>query len=285
MWVGVACGPSTPAELEAHADSIEPIEERSAAYLEACEGGRITACLKAVELEGVADDARRKAAEIACEAGEGDGCLARSESPDDRWTAKGCEAGRGSACLAAAEVATEPRARARLLAQACHQAELSACVPAALAWRELGERGRSAALFGVACEGGANGTCWLAERMQQEAGRAEACAGGDAPACESLCLVDGLDCEEVTAGLETRCGDGDAVACTRRGLVASDDGDPGAGDWLWRGCDLVDPWACILLADRMAAGMARPAKARGDVGWLRNQACDLQLDYGCAKAP
>jgi hypothetical protein len=281
----LACGPSTPEELEAFGDQAESIEERAEAYGAACVAGRITACLSLAGLEGAPEQARTEAAEAACEAGEADGCLLRTESPGDRWGVKACEGGRGAACLAAAEVASDPRDRARLLGQACHQAELQACLPAALAWRGLGERTRSAALYGVACEGGREGACWLRDRMKEEADRAEACAAGDGPACEALCLRDGVGCEAVVDTLEGSCRDGRAVACTRRGLVAADRGDGDAGDWLWLGCDGVDPWACVLLADRVEAGMPLPEKARGDVGWLRNQACDLQLDYGCAKAP
>jgi len=283
LWL--ACGPSTPEEMESWADEQSDVEARAESYGEACELGRISSCLKLAVLEGAAPEQRREAAETACEAGEGDGCLARSEAPGDRWSVMACEAGRGAACLEAAAVATSDADRARLWAQACHQAELGACLPAALAWREQGDRKRSAALYGVACQGGRDGACWLRDRMQQEADRAEACGAGAAEACMELCLVDGVGCDAVGEALEVACGEGEAVACTRRGLVAADRGETDAGDWLWKGCDQVDPWACILLADRMAEGMERPAKARGDVGWLRNQACDLQLDYGCAKAP
>jgi len=281
----LACGPSTPEEFEAYGDEAVAVEDRSEAYEAACEGGRITACLALAGLEGAPEEARRSAAETACEAGEADGCLLRTEAPGDRWGVKACEGGRGSACLAAAGVATVDRDRARLLGQACHQAEIQACMPAALAWRDLGERGRSAALFGVACQGGRKGACWLRDRMKEEAARSEACEAGDRPACEALCIRDGVACVDVVEALEASCQAGHAVACTRRGLVASDQAEDDAGDWLWMGCDGVDPWACVLLADRMAEGMPRPKKARGDVGWLRNQACDLQLDYGCAKAP
>ncbi len=283
LWI--ACGPSTPEEMESWADDHVEVEARAEAYGEACDQGRISSCLKLAGLEGAAPELRRKAAEVACEAGEGDGCLLRSEAPGDRWSVMACDAGRGSACLEAATVATSSADRARLLAQACHQAELGACLPAALAWRRRGDRRRSAALYGVACEGGNEGACWLRERMQEEAVRAETCAADTPEACLELCLEDGVSCETLVAELESACGKGEAVACTRRGLLAADDGDADAGDWLWKGCDRFDPWACILLADRMATGMERPSKARGDEGWLRNQACDLQLDYGCAKAP
>ncbi len=55
---------------------------------------------------------------------------------------------------------------------------------------------------------------------------------------------------------------------------------------LWRGCDeseTVDAWSCWLLADRVERGRGiLPEVARGDVAWLRNQACDLQLAFACA---
>ncbi len=280
----VGCGASTPEELESRGDAAERVEEAVEAYRAACDASRIHACLKLATLEGAATEDRWPAAERACEAGEADACLARSEARGDRWERMACEAGRGAACLAAADH-VEGRDRARLLAQACHQAELQACLPAALAWRRLGDRGRSTALFGVACEGGVDGACWLRDQERQEAARADACAGGESEACVDLCLLDGVGCDAVVDALAAACDVGEAVACTRRGLVAADRGDPAAGEWLWRGCDRVDPWGCLLLADRVEAGMPLPAMARGDVGWLRNQACDLQLDYGCAKAP
>ena len=280
----VGCGPASPDELERRGDEAATVEEAAKAYQAACDRARIRACLKLALLDGADEADRRAAAEVACEAGEADACLVRSTSPGDAWRRRACEEGRGSACLDAAAVA-EGRARARLLAQACHQAELQACLPAALAWRALGALERSAALYGVGCEGGVEGACWLRDRVQAEAARAEACAAGSSEGCMQRCLEDGVGCEALAPALEEACRSGGAVACTRRGLVGADLGAPDAGDWLWRGCDQVDPWACLLLADRVEAGMPLPEKARGGVAWLRNQACDLQLDYGCAMAP
>jgi hypothetical protein len=53
-------------------------------------------------------------------------------------------------------------------------------------------------------------------------------------------------------------------------------------DVLWRGCDANDPGSCLLLAELVADGAPLPKAARGDVRWLRDQACDLQLAYACA---
>ena len=101
----------------------------------------------------------------------------------------------------------------------------------------------------------------------------------------ALCLEDGQQCGRIRAELEVACAEGLAIACTRRGVWGFTQEPADGGEWLWRGCDQVDPWACLLLADRMDDGLPRPPRARGDAEWLRNQACDLQLDYGCAKLP
>jgi hypothetical protein len=103
------------------------------------------------------------------------------------------------------------------------------------------------------------------------------------PACEQLRVP--AWCEAAKAPAEAACAAGEARACTVRaeaGVVTGED-DDAVNRWLWTGCDTVDPLACLRLADRLERGLgARPAKARGGIAWLRNQGCDLQLDYACA---
>lgn len=108
----------------------------------------------------------------------------------------------------------------------------------------------------------------------EASGCAEACAGGQASACRA-------------AELQTACEDGHPEACTLLGTVAHRgvvEMEPDAANvWLWRGCGGHDPWGCMRLAEAVEAGRgALPERSRGDVAWLRNQACDLQLDYACA---
>ena len=51
---------------------------------------------------------------------------------------------------------------------------------------------------------------------------------------------------------------------------------------LWRGCTADDGVSCLFLAELVAGGAPLPKASRGDVAWLRAQACDLQLNYACA---
>jgi hypothetical protein len=275
--------------MEAAAAAVAASDVAQAAvHLDAaCTAGHIPGCVQLAMLEGAEQALRTSAAELACDAGEADGCLARAQSPDDRWTTAACDAGRGSACLAAAAVTTDPRTKARLLAQACHGAELAACLPAADAWRALGDATRSAALAAFRCSAGQQNACALSDAIRDEAARSQACAAGDVGACEEACLRGQLDaCEEAREALQGLCEGRNGVACTRLGqlqLRSSDvDVRREAGATLWRACDAVDPWACWLLADWADAGNPLPPAARGDAAWLRDQACDLQLDYACA---
>jgi hypothetical protein len=51
---------------------------------------------------------------------------------------------------------------------------------------------------------------------------------------------------------------------------------------LWRGCDANDGVSCLFLAELVEDGAPLPKASRGDVAWLREQACDLQVNYACA---
>ncbi len=50
----------------------------------------------------------------------------------------------------------------------------------------------------------------------------------------------------------------------------------------WAGCAANDGLSCLLLAELVAGGAPLPKTSRGDVAWLREQACDLQVSYACA---
>jgi len=103
-----------------------------------------------------------------------------------------------------------------------------------------------------------------------------------------LGAADVAACTVVAAAAEPGCRAGNGVDC--HALAEANiarGGDPDAANLLlWKACDEtdpVDPWGCLRLADRVEHDIGTlPAAARGDVSWLRNQACDLQLDYACA---
>lgn len=116
---------------------------------------------------------------------------------------------------------------------------------------------------------------------------ARACEAGDPAACW-WSGVDrrwrASDPDAAIAAWTRGCATGDARCCaaipTARAPVAAADADA-ANVALWARCDADDAWGCLGLADRLLRGEgANPSDK--DLGWIRNQVCDLQLDYGCA---
>jgi len=277
----VACSGGDEVEpLEAARQLVEAGEEvEAAAALEPlCEAGDVDACALRAELSVGPDEVRLGAAERACEASLSVACLLRSEAPGDRWDQAACEAGDGPACQRAAEGAVEDRSRGRWAGQACHLGVVEACLPAAVeAWRQ-GQGGRAVSLASVRCAArDGDVACAVADGWKQAQAGAQRCDDGDASACVDACEA-GMTCASEV--LATACEAGDGRACRLVALGGSSE----AEELLWRACDevdAVDPWACLILADRVAAGAPLPAGARGGVAWLRTQACDLQLDYGC----
>lgn len=126
---------------------------------------------------------------------------------------------------------------------------------------------RYAALCAVAP---ADVACLLAPRVRGYADPRAACAGLRAPAACAAAPLDG-DGE----GLRIR-----AVAMLAGALPGS---AADAAVLLWRSCeDHHHGAACLALAELGARGEPLPPGTRGDVAWLRDQACDLQLAYACA---
>lgn len=104
---------------------------------------------------------------------------------------------------------------------------------------------------------------------------AERCAGHpEDPACPGA--VEGL---RTTCDLPKKDPGADGRACRALAWQLPQDERP---DVLWRGCDANDGWSCLLLAEVVVRGAPMPAASRGDVRWLRDQACDLQVWYACA---
>ncbi len=166
-----------------------------------------------------------------------------------------------------------------------------ACLAQADEARRAGDLERAAALYDARCEARPGDVaCTLAERVREQEGLATACAGGTSSACQELCTRsrDAAPCTTAAAAWEAECAEGSGAACLRRAeaLDAAGADAQQVNELLWVACDdtdPVEPWACLRLADRVERGVgALPKAARGDVAWLRNQACDLQLDYACA---
>ncbi len=112
---------------------------------------------------------------------------------------------------------------------------------------------------------------------EDPADRVDRYAKGCALGHRSACLGErGLDWPCEGEACVEACERGEARACTRVGRQEQGDGGNAA---LWRACDLDDPWGCLMLADRVAAGGANPSPK--SLEWLYNQVCDIQLDYGC----
>jgi len=284
----LACGPSTPeAWLAQGREQLEAGEEAAAAtsLTEACRSGAVDGCSLRWPLPvGPVDDVRF-AMERACEVDDAAACTARSETPGDHWDRAACDAGSGAACLRTARAAADEPTRQRLLATACHAGEVAGCLPAADAARATHDHARAAALLDQRCAlGGPDDVaCPLAQAARRHLAAQRACEAGEADACRASCAAGHRPhCEAAADSLRAACDEGDGVACRLLAATVPDDQVPLV---LWKGCDeveQVDPWSCLFLADAVEAGAELPAAARGDVPWLRNQGCDLQLDIACA---
>lgn len=102
---------------------------------------------------------------------------------------------------------------------------------------------------------------------------ARGCTLGNRSACLGATRLDPGCAPEACA---EACERGAARACTHLGRSST---GPEADALLWKGCDLDDPWGCLILADRVAAGADNPSGK--SLEWLYTQVCDIQLDYGC----
>jgi hypothetical protein len=285
LWLG--CAPAPPAErLEQAREQVSSgeVSQGAAALWALCEEGLVEACAaRAAVDEGPAEEVAR-AAERACEASVAAACVVRSSTPGDRWDQAACASGDGRACERAADASSDPAERQRFDAQACHLQRSARCLPAAVhAWRaQQGTRAIALAERACADSEGPPGGCGFVSGWRDALEAERRCGTGDEQGCRQACAagIEGM-CDRALPTLRRACGDGDGAACRLGALLGGD----GVEEALWRACDevaRVDPWACLLLADRVEAGAPLPSAARGDVPWLRNQACDLQLDYGCA---
>lgn len=166
-----------------------------------------------------------------------------------------------------------------------------ACLVEARRALEAGDAERAGALYAARCEAlPGDVACALAPLAAEHVPLSEACTGGDAGACKQHCTRSREPgaCTAAAEAWREGCEAGDGPSCLRRAeaLHASGAEPQVVNDLLWVACDdaePVQPWACLRLADLVERGHGRlPKRARGDVAWLRNQACDLQLDYACA---
>ena len=211
--------------------------------------------------------AREIAADRACARGDAEACwwvgLQRRwehDDPDGAWAAwsRGCDLGDGRACEAVAMLHRRGQVGAVDLAAA-------------------------RARYRQGCDGGWDGACAGLATVDRLIADRDSCWGQgepDAMTCGRACVESGGKeiCARAAELLTETCDRRDAVSCTLLGLMAGE-GEEG-NRWLWKACDLDDPWACLALADRVARGGENPSPK--SLEWLFNQVCDIQLDYGCA---
>jgi len=291
VWVvvaAVACGPSTPDEWLAEGRSrLEAGDEEAAAaaFDEACRGGSVDGCSLRWPLTVGSVDAVRFAMERSCEGADAAACAARAETAGDHYDRRACELGSGPACLRSADQASDEPSRRRFLAAACHAGATRGCLPASDAARRAGDRVMAAALLDARCalQGPTDVACALALAVREELTDERACEQGAQPGCRDACASGSTTgCRAAAPLLREACDGGDGAACR---LLARTLPEGEVPQVLWKGCDEVgevDPWSCLALADVVEAGAPLPSAARGDVAWLRNQGCDLQLDFACA---
>lgn len=105
--------------------------------------------------------------------------------------------------------------------------------------------------------------------------------GCDGAGCVSRCAAHPSDpaCAAQVDALRAACDRRDGAGCRALAHQLPADERPAA---LWAGCDANDGASCLFLAVLVAEGAPLPKAARGDVVWLWEQACDLQLTYACA---
>lgn len=166
-----------------------------------------------------------------------------------------------------------------------------ACLPEALAAWQAGDPALAEVLLAARCQAlPGDVACTLAGLAREQPALSEGCADGQIERCQVLCTRtrEAAACTAAAEGWRDACEAGHGPSCLKRAEALQVSGaEPQiVNELLWVACDETDPvepWACVRLADRVEAGHGRlPKTARGDVGWLRNQACDLQLDYACA---
>lgn len=203
---------------------------------------------------------------IACDAGITEACVTAGALPVE-YPAKphhnelGCEAGVAAAC---ARRSTAPDDA--WTARACTLGDGESCARRAAAVTDPAERQE---LLVAACRGNHLPACL-------PAGDGARTAGDNAVAAELY----GVRCAA----------EPDSTACTLAARVGRPTDEPpwppGPPDEvsaaLWKRCAADEAWACLQLSEHVGHGGPLPKDARGDAGWLRDQACDLQLDYACA---
>ncbi len=256
----------------------------------ACDGGVIEGCQAGGALQGI-DRASADALNArACEGGRAAACRLRAESVGDPWWVSACELGDGEACADLAALRPEAEAAA-LQIKACEGGHPPSCLIAARRALAAGDAATAKALYATRCEALPDDiACTLAQHTEDRGALARACGQRDLEACHRLCAQapSASVCAASAEALASACSAGDGAACRARAEAlnsAGQDADE-VNRILWRACDdsePVDPWACLRLAERVERGLGSlPREARGDVSWLRDQACDLQLAYACA---
>lgn len=288
----VACALKPWDHFTSGADAVTAgqIESALRHFEAACDGGVIEGCQAGGALQGI-DRARADSLNArACEGGRAAACRLRAEAAGDLWWVAACEHGDGEACAQVAVLRPEAEA-AQLQIKACERLHAPSCLPAAARALSEGDAEAARALYAARCAlDPVDISCVLAQRVVAQGTLARSCGQRELEACHALCAQapSASVCAASAEALADACDAGDGPACRARAEAlnsAGQDADE-VNRILWRACDdsePVDPWACLRLADRVEQGQGRlPTEARGDVPWLRNQACDLQLAYACA---
>ena len=143
--------------------------------------------------------------------------------------------------------------------------------------------------FELACQASSAAGCASQEVAETRRTASASCAETGQLSCVEACdpmAKGGATCDRALELQREACAHGEAQACTWAGRALSqgwvEETDiVAAQDLLWRGCDLDDAWGCLQLVTNIESGLGQNPSPK-DLAWLRNQVCDLQLDYGCS---
>ena len=171
----------------------------------------------------------------------------------------------------------------------CRAGHALSCLAAADRLREDGDFAGAVMLYGQACAGHHEVGCDLSAHTRRLSESVAACTAGDIAACQWSCprVSDDAICALALPATVDACDNRGGEACTLLGYIYGAgrgvEADPDrANALLWLGCDLDDPRACLRLEDNLSRRRGAPPSGSRAIPWLRNQVCDLQMDYGCA---
>lgn len=171
----------------------------------------------------------------------------------------------------------------------CSAGDVSSCLAAGDVFRTHPDLTSAIERFGMACQASSSPGCEAQEAAKTRLAAGASCAEKGQRSCIEACdpaARGGAACDRALELQRESCAHGDAEACTWAGRALSlgwvENVDVAAAqDLLWRGCDLDDAWGCLQLVVNIESGLGQNPSPK-EMPWLRNQVCDLQLDYGCS---